>query len=473
VEQIGRRGRHRRPISGAERTGLWIMAGLGSLLAVVGFSASALPWVTAPAGATQSKIHDTPAVRPASAAAAGAPSAAQLPAGSQLPFGSHRQPYAAGTLRPSGPPAQLDAQVLAVYRDWQAAFVRRDCGAGHADHAHVISPDADHPIVGEAQGYGMVITALMAGADAAAQTTFDSMVRYVLAHPSRHDRDLLAAEQDGDCTSVNGTDSATDADLDVAYALLLADRQWGRKGRFDYHQLALARLKAIKRSEVDPATHLLRLGDWSAASGTLTTVSRPSDWIIDHLRAFRRASGDRAWDTIRAAHQSAIARMTARYAPRTGLLPDFVVDTDRAPRPAAGRVLEDDRDGQFYWNACRVPWRLGADAVTSGDPASVRAARTITTWIRRATGGDPDRVSTGYTLAGEALGGRDSGAFFAPFAVAALVPPALDADRGGAQAWLDALWRRMVATVVRPDGYYAASVRLQSMLVASGNYWVP
>jgi hypothetical protein len=57
-------------------------------------------------------------------------------------------------------------------------------------------------------------------------------------------------------------------------------------------------------------------------------------------------------------------------------------------------------------------------------------------------------------------------AFTAPFAVAAMTDP-------GAQGWLDALWTTMASTSVDPSLYYGASVQLQSMIVAAGNYWVP
>src|SRR4029079_10363430 len=189
-------------------------------------------------------------------------------------------------------------------------FVRHRCGS-----YQVISPDADHPLVAEAQGYGLVITALMAGADPDARPVFDGILRYVLAHPSVNNRDLMAAEQDASCRSVDGAGSATDGDLDIAYGLLLADRQWGSRGRFDYHALALRRIQAIKANEVNPRTHLFTLGDWSTPGSSLYEVSRTSDWLIGHLRAFRRASGDPAWDTIRRAHQRAIVGLRGAYAP--------------------------------------------------------------------------------------------------------------------------------------------------------------
>jgi endo-1,4-beta-D-glucanase Y len=330
----------------------------------------------------------------------------------------------------------------------------------------VISPDADHPYVAEAQGYGMVILATMAGADPEAKAAFDGMVAYMLAHPSVNDHDLLAAEQDARCRSVNGSDSATDGDLDVAYALLLADRQWGSAGVHDYRGLAIRHIDAIKASEINPRTRLTLLGDWSTPGDPTYYVTRSSDWLLDRFRAFAKATGDPDWEEIRAAHQRLIAGQQSRYAPGTGLLADFVVATGTAPRPAPGEVLEDAHDGAYYWNACRDPWRIGADAVITGDSASRAAARTMSAWIRRATGGDPGRIAAGYTLKGVPIDEGEEPAFFAPFAVAAMSDP-------GAQAWLDALWAKMTRTPVVPSDYYAATVQLQVMILVSGNAWTP
>ncbi|WP_326828781.1 discoidin domain-containing protein [Streptosporangium sp. NBC_01810] len=134
------------------------------------------------------------------------------PGGPGVPFGSHAIPYAAGILRPSGAQATLDQKVIDYYQRWKAAFVKQNCGNGWYQ---IISPDADHPYVAEAQGYGMVITATMAGADPDAKKIFDGLVKYVLAHPSSITPGLLAAEQNTACQSVNGGDSATDGDLVV------------------------------------------------------------------------------------------------------------------------------------------------------------------------------------------------------------------------------------------------------------------
>ncbi|MER5206097.1 glycosyl hydrolase family 8 [Streptomyces sp. NPDC002825] len=383
--------------------------------------------------------------------------------GPAVPFGSHLKPYAAGILKPSGTQAALDQKVVDYYNKWKAAFVRQNCGNGWYQ---IISPDADHPYVAEAQGYGMVVTATMAGADPDARKIFDGLVKWKIDHPSSVNPNLLAAEQDTACKSVNGGDGATDGDMDVAYGLLLADKQWGSTGTYNYRDLALKHIAAIKKDEVNATTKLLKLGDWSSSGDQYYYITRTSDWMADHFRAFRAASGDNTWDAVRSAHQTQVSRLQSTYAPGTGLLPDFVVDTNTTPKPAPGQVLEDPNDGSYWWNACRTPWRIADDAVTSGDATSLAAARKLNGWIKTKTGGDPNKIAVGYKLNGTQISSGSEAAFFAPFAVAAMTDP-------GSQAWLDALWNKMVATPVDTSSYFSASIQLQVMITASGNHWVP
>ncbi|MEU7000137.1 glycosyl hydrolase family 8 [Nonomuraea sp. NPDC046570] len=383
--------------------------------------------------------------------------------GVAVPFGSHLIPYAAGMLRPSGNQGTLDQKVIDYYRQWKSAFIRQNCGNGWYQ---VISPDADHPYVAEAQGYGMVIVATMAGADPDAKKIFDGLVKWKLDHPSVINPDLLAAEQDVNCQSVNGGDGATDGDMDVAYGLLLADRQWGSSGTHNYRQLAIRHINAIKKDEINPSTNLLKLGDWTSSGDQYYYISRTSDWMADHFRAFRKATGDSAWDTIRAKHQSVIGSLQSTYAAGTGLLPDFVVNTNSTPKPASGKVLESSNDGAYWWNACRTPWRIGADAVTSGDAQSLAAARKLNGWIKGKTGGDPNKIAIGYKLNGTQISGGSEAAYFAPFAVAAMTD-------SGSQAWLDALWNKMLATPIETGSYFSASIQLQVMITVTGNHWVP
>lgn len=104
--------------------------------------------------------------------------------------------------------------------------------------------------------------------------------------------------------------------------------------------------------------------------------------------------------------------------------------------------------------------------MTSGDATSLAAARKLNSWIKTKTGGDPNKIAIGYKLNGTQISSGSEAAFFAPFAVAAMTD-------SGSQAWLDALWNKMVATPVDTSSYFSASIQLQVMITASGNHWVP
>jgi hypothetical protein len=188
------------------------------------------------AGCGAPKVVPTPS--------AAAPAAAPLPAATapQRPFPQHTS-YTAGTIKPSQhTQAQLDAAVQAAYRAWKRAYLRSGCGTGR----YYVDPGGDVSggkltrsiTVSEGHGYRMVISAFMAGVDPDARQIFGGLYAFFRDHPSSGSPDLMAWKQVEGCANIDlrNTGSATDAYMDIAYALLLADRQWGSGGPIDYRK---------------------------------------------------------------------------------------------------------------------------------------------------------------------------------------------------------------------------------------------
>src|SRR5436305_12042822 len=369
-------------------------------------------------------------------------------------------PYLPGTLRPSVSQATQD-QVLQKYYDfWKKNFLTTKCGSG--TYA-VLSKDADHAFVAEGEGYGMTIAAMMAEKDPQARSIVDGILKFVKAHPSVNNKDLHAAEQDSNCKSVNGSDSATDGDLEIAYGLLIADKKWGSGGTVNYRAEAVRIINGIKKSEVSAGTKFTLLGDWAIDDSKYKNSSRSSDWMPGHFRAFAAATGDTAWDGIRTRAETAASQLQSQFAPNTGLLPDFIVNTNSTPKPAPANFLEGPNDGKYSWNACRDPWRLGADAITAPGSAAAAQVRKMNTWIQQTTGGDPKKISTGYSLSGSKTESGQHPCFTAPFAVAAMADP-------GSQAWLDKLWTQIAAFSPDATDYYGTGITVQVLLILTGNY---
>lgn len=404
------------------------------------------------------------------------PSAARHPTGGLAtsratpahPFPQHTT-YAEGSISVSAhPQAEQDRDVALAYRSWKRRYIvrTRHIVAGERLYRVAFGPPgtAKHRVtVSEGQGFGMVIVAHMPGLDPAAHRIFDGLWRFTRAHPSHGDRRLMAWRVPG------GWDSAFDGDCDMAYALLMADAQWGSTGRIDYAQAARRLLAGVLASTIGPESRLPMLGDWTSADGRRFNqyTPRSSDFMVGHFRAFARFTGNPVWEEVAARTEQWVAFLQALH-PSTGLLPDFIVPssrTDHAPVPAPPGFLEGRDDGHYAWNAGRDPWRLGTDALLDGSGTTAAEAALISRWAEGATKGRPRRFRAGYLLTGRPRPDSDyfSSFFVAPLGVAAMSDPSQ-------QSWLDAVYN---AVRRRREDYYADSVTLLCLLVMTHNFWDP
>lgn len=392
------------------------------------------------------------------------------------PFPAHTT-YAVGSKRPNGPgrsQAEQDQAVTTLYARWKSRYL----ASAPPDPGNLpvwrvlLSADPNSRTVSEGQGYGMLLAALMAGHDPNAQAIFDGLWRYARRHPSAVDAGLMDWSVPADeKLDPNGNDSAFDGDCDMAYALLLADRQWGSGGAVNYAQAARDLLAAMKRSTLGPKSYLPLLGDWvteeQSDSKYTEWTPRSSDFMPGHFRAFARFTDDAVWTAAAAACQGDVQLLQKKVSKKTGLLPDFIQRKQRGktPIPARPNFLEAATDGAYSYNACRVPWRLGTDALLNGGLASRAQIAKINRWLEKSTGRNPNRIHPGYRLNGSKIGSRYfSAAFVGPIGVGAI------ATLGSSQAWVNRLYDAIRDS--RSD-YYEDSLALLSLIVMTGNFWDP
>ena len=99
--------------------------------------------------------------------------------------------------------------------------------------------------VGEEDGGALSVDARAEDFSLAARELFDGMYAYFREHPTATHDHLMAFYQTRGCDDARGVDSASDGDLDIAFALLLADRQWGSCGPVNYAAAAQAVLADV------------------------------------------------------------------------------------------------------------------------------------------------------------------------------------------------------------------------------------
>ncbi|MDQ6800056.1 MAG: glycosyl hydrolase family 8 [Acidobacteriota bacterium] len=389
-------------------------------------------------------------------------------AGPRRPFPQHTS-YAPGTLRlDRRTQAQQDDDARVYYDAWKSSFLVQAGNASDGSPLYRITVGSGNPsrTVSEGQGYGMMIVAFMAGYDRDAQTVFDGLWRFARKYPSSIDSRLMSFEVPFDPLNFN---SAFDGDCDIAYALLLADAQWGSTQAINYRAEAQKVIAGILASTIGPDSRLPMLGDWVDAKGETYNqyTPRSSDFMLDNFRAFERANGDPVWARVVAEVQAVITSLQTNYSPNTGLIPDFIVPTskgDHTAKPAPPNFLEAATDGAYAYNAGRVPWRLGADALLNNDPVSLAQTRKITQWALATTGGNPYQIRAGYALDGTPINANAFTIFFAaPLGVAAMTDPAQ-------QEWFNQIYDSVYA---RHEDYYEDSVTLLCLLVMTHNTWSP
>ncbi len=346
---------------------------------------------------------------------------------------------------------EVNAAVSNYYFYWKGKFL---LPSAKVSGDYKVDFDGKGTTVSEAMGYGMLLTVYMAGADINARACFDGLNRFRKRYPSSINPRLMCWKIPANEKTVRD-DCATDGDFDMAFALLLAHKQWGDE---TYFTEATNLIYNIRRSLVR-ADFSLRLGDWNSAEGQ----TRPSDFMPTHFRAFHAATGDGVWTNVEAKCYTILEELQTNFAATTGLIPDFAVATNGGWQPAKPKFLEGPHDGEYNYNACRVPWRIGWAAVGNHDERAQKLLERFAAWATKQVG-SPEKFQAGYRLDGTSPRGSDfdTACFVSPTGVAAMAC--------SNQVWLN---QTFSYAINRKEGYYEDSINLLCLLVMSGNAWLP
>ncbi len=398
------------------------------------------------------------------------------------PFPQHVT-YAKGTLKPSAKQSQKDKLTKSWYDTWKKNYVVKNPYSTKQTQYYVWTSGQTYsktskqtvPIcVSEGQGYGMLIMVYMAGYDKNAKKYFDGMYRYYKANTCERGKYLMSWQQADNGSEIvdwGGGSSATDGDLDIAYALLLADKQWGSSGSINYKKAATNIIKDILKYEVNATAYTIQLGNWASTldkNNIQYTGLRSSDLMPGHFRAFAEATNQSKWNKVVNKSFTILNQLTIKSTRKTGLVSDFIVKGKKNYKPASDGFLEGSKDDSYGYNACRVPWRIGVDYLVTKTSKSEDMLTMLNAWIRKKTGDQPEKIRSGYTLKGKAMESYYDMSFVAPFLVASMCQ---DKNTKGAQAWVDSLWK--VVSTSSTNNYYNDTVKLICMIIASGNYWTP
>ncbi len=343
----------------------------------------------------------------------------------------------------------MNDDIKVYYKQWKDSFLIKESKNLYRVSA---GKKEKYRSVSEGQGYGMLITVLIGEK----KEVFDGLYLYSRVHTSSISKDLMSwqvPEKKGE------NDSAFDGDADIAYALIKADQKWGSKGLINYKLQAQIVLAAIWKYTIGKNSFLPLLGDWVEQNGKKYNqyTVRTSDFMLGHFKEFYHFSGDEKWLKVARISQKALIDVQNN---QTGLVPDFISYDFKNKRfiPAHEGFLE-EHDGDYYYNACRVPFRVGIDAI-NGDIISKEIVKKLSLWSRAVSKNNPLKLKSGFELNGKVIGDYFSTIFIAPMGVAAMSN--------------DILWSKKIFNAVknRHEDYFEDSVTLLSMMAMNDMFKV-
>jgi endo-1,4-beta-D-glucanase Y len=282
------------------------------------------------------------------------------------------------------------------------------------------------------------------------QALFDELFMYEQIFLD--DRGLMNWEIDATGTQIlGGGGAATDADEDMAFALVMADRQWGGNGKLSDTYLAYgkAQIEKIWSNEilegklVKPGDHW---GDWNTVN--------PSYFAPAYYRVFAQVTGNVGWnEVIRTCYDTIDNALNDTNGNKTnGLVPAWCTSQG---------VPNDGANYQF--DSCRTPFRIALDFCYFGEPrAKAYIAKTASFFGRIGA----YNIVDGYSLAGapQPANKGQSAAFVGPAGVGAMGDPAY-------QAFVDDSYRDVATLNLLVGGaYYELSWTAMSLLMMTGNF---
>ena len=405
------------------------------------------------------------------------PDASPAANGTAFPFPQHRaSPHC--VLADGSRPADIQA----AYSQWKNDTLV-DAGSG-AYRVQRLQSDPENPdgctphgsTVSEGIGYGMLIAAYMGD-----QATFDGL--WLFEQQNLDGNGLMNWAPEGVPANPSAPEcggGATDADQDMAFALILANKQWGGQGSLTKTYLAYAKqqITNIWNTEIRDSK-LTAAGDGSWAGWGNINISY---FAPAYYRAFAKidtdsthhwtgaspASGsvvdggsvlDTVYDTIDTALSSSAGNQV------NGLVPAWCNDANNACT-ATGAA---NQPYSYQYDSCRTPFRIALDWCWNGEPRAQAYLAKISSFF---SGIGAKNIVDGYALDGgpqpahPASGGvlLQSAAFVGPAGVGAM-------GSASTHSFVDDAYANVATLGLLVGGtYYDDSWTVMSLLMMTGNF---
>jgi endo-1,4-beta-D-glucanase Y len=293
--------------------------------------------------------------------------------------------------------------------------------------------------VSEGLGYGMILAVYFGE-----QTLFDDLYKYVKYY--LNSRGLMAwhIDSNGNIIGTGGSDAATDADEDIAVALVFAHKKWGSNGTTKYESEAKNYINNIYNHMVEKGTFVLKPGDTFGGSN----CTNPSYFSPAWYRIFADFTGNNAW--INVADKCYEIADKARNK-NTGLVPDWCTASGGQ---ASGMGYD------FKYDAIRYQWRAAIDYSWYGTSKAKTHCDKINNFFKNI---GYSNIKDGYTISGSQISANHTSTFVACCAASAMT--------GDDNSYMKNIYNQNIKIKdIGNYSYYGNSLRMMILLYTTGNF---
>jgi len=319
------------------------------------------------------------------------------------------------------------------YKSYKSSQLLQQCNGGIRTDAY---SEENGVTKVESMGWAMIIAAYMGD-----QTTFDGLYKFYKSKVQGHG--MMGWKVT--CGGVNDGGSASDGDLDVAFAMVVASWQWGDS----YKDEAVKIINIVKKLIVNCgggtsviAGGMAGMGTYGGCNETDISYHTPA-----FFRCFAEVTNDEVWNKLA---DDTYTLLNNGANKTTGLVPDW--------QSLDGGQAGGGRNHSYGFDACRVPWRIALDYLWNGNEKAKEWCTKISSW---AYGVGPANIKDGYSLDGRATGRYHNMSYVGGFAVAAMCNSQEVADAFGAE----------VAKMRFDNYWYHGFLGNCYMLTMLGNMW--
>jgi endo-1,4-beta-D-glucanase Y len=361
---------------------------------------------------------------------------------------SQTQPFPANKVHGNGlmASAKNSQDAETSYATWKMNFVEA-CSNGR----YRVKFDNPNQTVSEGIAYGMLLSAYKGE-----KILFDGLWLYYKDNVNSNG--VMNWKING-CSGTDGFNGATDAELDAAMALIVADYQWSSTGSINYKNDAKTLITAIKNYEVEANTYVLKPGDQFGGSA----ITNPSYFSPAYYRAFGAFTNDAVfWNQVAAKAYTVINNNLTVNNAAGGLVSDWCAASGAySTDPQAGYYANAGKN--YSYDAARTPWRIAVDYVWYGNADAKTYSKKTSDFVRVNLGGSTN-IKDGYNQNGSVSGQWHNATFVGAFACAAMA--------GENQTHLDASYNDL-KNLNEPNSYFNHTLKTLYSFLLTGNFYLP